>query len=416
MEKYKQIIQDILDGIERQDYKRGEKLPSIRQLSLQYECSKDTVQKAMQELKYQNKIYAVEKSGYYVLDDHDILEEPIDLDLTDFEELPYEDFRICLHQSLIGRENYLFNYYHQQAGLTELITSVQLLLMDYHVYSRKDQLVITAGSQQALYILSQLDFGPDRTHILIESPTYTRMEELIRQQGLPYLTIQRSMEGIDLDRLEDLFKTGTIKFFYTIPRLHNPLGTSYDRKTMERIVQLAKRYQVYLIEDDYLADFDGNRQLPLHYLDKNDFVVYIKSFSPTLFPALRIGAVSLPPLLLDAFLTYKGLIDYDTNLIMQKALSLYIDNGMFTRNTQQLREQSLNEEVQIQDLIKKYPLAYPYQVVRDQLIVQFPDNPRTARLEGRHQLIRNGTFAYLLLRLHPHLEDTLKELSTVYKD
>ncbi len=62
MKKYQVIIQDILTGIEEHRFKRGEKLPSIRQLREQYHCSKDTVQKAMLELKYQNKIYAVEKA------------------------------------------------------------------------------------------------------------------------------------------------------------------------------------------------------------------------------------------------------------------------------------------------------------------------------------------------------------------
>ena len=63
MNKYKTIVQDILSGIEKGDFKRGQKLPSIRKLSEKYQCSKDTVQKAMLELKYQNAIYAVEKSG-----------------------------------------------------------------------------------------------------------------------------------------------------------------------------------------------------------------------------------------------------------------------------------------------------------------------------------------------------------------
>ena len=83
MNKYKTIIQDILSGIEKGDFKRGQKLPSIRKLSEKYQCSKDTVQKAMLELKYQNAIYAVEKSGYYILEDKDFQEAILDLDPAD---------------------------------------------------------------------------------------------------------------------------------------------------------------------------------------------------------------------------------------------------------------------------------------------------------------------------------------------
>ncbi|MFX3937447.1 PLP-dependent aminotransferase family protein, partial [Streptococcus suis] len=82
---------------------------------------------------------------------------------------------------------------------------------------------------------------------------------------------------------------------------------------------------VYNIDDEYFEDLDTSHSLPLHYLDTDNRVIYIKSFTPTLFPALRIGAISLHNQLRDTFIKHKSIIDYDTNLIMQKALSLYID-------------------------------------------------------------------------------------------
>ncbi len=54
---------------------------------------------------------------------------------------------------------------------------------------KKDQLVITAGSQQALYIVTQMTFTNDKSDILIEKPTYSRMVELVQHQGIPYQTI-----------------------------------------------------------------------------------------------------------------------------------------------------------------------------------------------------------------------------------
>ncbi|HFU4203474.1 TPA: PLP-dependent aminotransferase family protein [Streptococcus suis] len=395
---YQTIVQDILTGIERQDYKRGQKLPSIRQLSQIYQCSKDTVQKALKELTYQHRIYAVEKSGYYVLDDPDFQNKSLDLNPEDFQQLPYKDFQTCLSETLVGRENYLFNYYHQQEGLEELIESLQRLLADYHVYTKKDQLVITAGSQQALYILSQIDFGPNRTEILLETPTYHRMYDLVEKQGLPYQTIERTLAGIDLDELERIFQTGKIKFFYTIPRLHNPLGTSYDTDTLKKIVELAARYHVYLVEDDYLADFDKQKALPLHYLDTDDLVIYIKSFTPTLFPALRLGGISLPAQLQENFLQYKSLIDYDTNLIMQKALSLYIDNGMFARNNQHLYDLANQTEQNILEIVKQEALDFPYQVTRNQLTIELPLNSLTAPIKHNElgALIIEGLSNYYL--------------------
>ena len=284
------------------------------------------------ELKYQKYIYAVPKSGYYVLENSLEDQQYMELSVRDDRHQIYEDFRICLNETLIGRENYLFNYYSQQEGLEDLRQSVQRLLLDSAVYTSADKLVLTSGTQQALYILSQIVFPNEKHEILVEQPTYHRINDLLTAQKLPYQTIERTPEGIDLEELEWIFRTGHIKFFYTIPRFHYPLGHSYNRKEKEEIIRLAQLYDVYIVEDDYLADFDSKHELTFHYLDDSQHVIYIKSFSASLFPALRITALLLPSDIQSAFIAYKKAVDYDSNLIMQKALSLYIDNLMFEKN------------------------------------------------------------------------------------
>lgn len=418
MNKYKTIINDILNGIEKGQYKRGQKLPSIRKLSEKYKCSKDTVQKAMLELKWQHAIYAVEKSGYYILEDKIFQEETLELNPEDFQHLPYEDFRTCLNESLIGRENYLFNYYHQQQGLEDLIASTHHLLMNYDVYCKQDQLVITAGTQQALYILSKMDFGSAGNKILLEKPTYDRMQALVEKQNLPSETIDRGFSGLDLTELEAIFQTGKIRFFYTIPRLHNPLGTSYSLEEKKEIIRLAQKYQVYIVEDDYLADFDLSRTVPFHYLDTENRVIYLKSFTTTLFPALRIGCVVLPPALVQIFLEEKSLIDYDTNLIMQKALSLYIDNGMFARNTQHLRNLYAQQTEEMKSLVESVNLSCPYQISREKLIIRLEPGQLTTSLKHSlipFELIETGKYSYLIVNYDEKFEEYLKKIIAYIK-
>ncbi|WP_314449202.1 PLP-dependent aminotransferase family protein, partial [uncultured Streptococcus sp.] len=323
--KYQRIVDKITKDIKEGKLTTGQKIPSVRKLAERYHCSKDTAQKALIELKYQKYIYAVPKSGYYVLENAQ--EEKLDLELPvrDDRHQAYEDFRLCVNETLIGRENYLFNYYPQQEGLEDLRLSVQKLMLDSAVYASRDQLVLTSGTQQALYILSQIDFPNQKERILVEQPTYHRINDLLLAQKLPYETIERTPQGINLQELERIFKSGKIKFFYTIPRFHYPLGHSYSRQEKEEILRLAQLYDVYIVEDDYLSDFDSRRELAFHYLDNSQRVIYIKSFSTSLFPALRITALLLPPQIQKTFITYKSAVDYDSNLIMQKALSLYID-------------------------------------------------------------------------------------------
>lgn len=342
MTKYQEIVASIKKQIITGNLTQGSKLPSIRKLSEEFQCSKDTVQHALSELRYQKLIYVVAKSGYYVLGggrDN----ESISLKIAKNQTSTYEDFKDCLKESLVGRENYLFNYYQHENGLEDLITSLQNLLRDDAIYAKKEQIVVTSGTQQALYILSQMSFPDEKGEILLEQPTYHQMNTIVRSQKLPYRVINRDFRGLDLKKVEQIFSEGNIKFFYTIPRFSNPLQLSYTKEEKQALVTLAAQYDVYLVEDDYMSDFDKSHEMPLHYWDVDERVIYVKSFSSSLFPALRLGAVVLPHILQRSFLSYKRLIDYDTNLIMQKALSLYIDNGMYARTKDSLKAHYENQ-------------------------------------------------------------------------
>ena len=367
--KYQRIIDKITKDIKEGKLATGQKIPSVRQLAERYHCSKDTAQKALIELKYQKYIYAVPKSGYYVLENAQKEKQDLELPVRDDRHQAYEDFRLCVNETLIGRENYLFNYYPQQEGLEDLRRSVQKLMLDSAVYASRDQLVLTSGTQQALYILSQIEFPNQKDRILVEQPTYHRINDLLLAQKLPYETIERTPQGINLQELERIFQSGKIKFFYTIPRFHYPLGHSYTRQDKEEILRLAQLYDVYIVEDDYLSDFDSRRELTFHYLDNSQRVIYIKSFSTSLFPALRITALLLPPQIQKTFIAYKSAVDYDSNLIMQKALSLYIDSLMFEKNRLALLHLQEEEARKAQTLLEQAQLPLASYLTKDGVLL-----------------------------------------------
>lgn len=367
--KYQRIVDKITKDIKEGKLATGQKIPSVRKLAERYHCSKDTAQKALIELKYQKYIYAVPKSGYYVLENAQEEKQDLELPVRDDRHQAYEDFRLCVNETLIGRENYLFNYYPQQEGLEDLRQSVQKLMLDSAVYASRDQLVLTSGTQQALYILSQIEFPNKKERILVEQPTYHRINDLLLAQKLPYETIERTPQGINLQELERIFQSGKIKFFYTIPRFHYPLGHSYSRQEKEEILRLAQLYNVYIVEDDYLSDFDSRRELTFHYLDNSQRVIYIKSFSTSLFPALRITALLLPPQIQKTFIAYKSAVDYDSNLIMQKALSLYIDSLMFEKNRLALLQLQEEETRKAQILLEQAQLPLSSYLTKDGILL-----------------------------------------------
>ena len=342
MSIYQEIVKTIAKDIQNGNLEKGSKLPSIRQISQTYGCSKDTAQRALLELKYQNYIYAVPKSGYYVLEGPSKSNDTVLLNLNDYNQLAYEDFRLCLDESLSDHQDYLFNYYHEQAGLKELVEALKNRLASDDIYVNSNQIVITSGSQQALYILSQMDFGNGAHKILLEQPTYHRMNHLVKRQNLSYETINRNLDGIDFNLLEEHFKTGQIKFFYTISRYSNPLGLSYTASEKEKVAQLAKQYNVYIVEDDYMGDFSDSKNLPIHY--------------------------------------------YDTNLIMQKALSIYLDNGMFKKNIKKLKDLFQQNMAKSQETIEKAKVSIPYQISPRHITWKLPKGVSLENFKAQKQI------------------------------
>lgn len=391
--KYQAVVSFLKKGIESGKFPTGSRLPSIRQLSQDFHCSKDTIQRALLELRHEQYLYAKPQSGYYVLEQGQ--HQDLEIEVTDEHASAYDDFRLCVNETLIGRENYLFNYYDNQEGLEELRQSVHQLLFNQALYCKPDQLVLTSGTQQALFILSQINFPSQGEEILVEQPTYHRMNRLLVAQGLAYQTIERRIDGINLDELEEQFKSGKIKFFYTIPRFHYPLGHSYSDQEKRAILDLANQYGVYIVEDDYLGDLDSKKGQTFHYLDTEDRVIYIKSFSTSLFPALRITALILPNALKEAFVSYKNILDYDSNLIMQKALSLYIDSQLFEKNRLDRLTLQENYQAQIKEVLEENTCPLPHYPLHDGLLLDLRHYPKIASL--KHSSLKLDFFekAYL---------------------
>ena len=396
--KYQAVVSFLKEGIESGKFPTGSRLPSIRQLSLDFHCSKDTVQRALLELRHEQYLYAKPQSGYYVLEQG--RHQDLEIEVTDEHASAYDDFRLCVNETLIGRENYLFNYYDNQEGLEELRQSVHQLLFNQALYCKPDQLVLTSGTQQALFILSQINFPSKGEEILVEQPTYHRMNRLLVAQGLAYRTIERRIDGIDLDELEEQFKSGKIKFFYTIPRFHYPLGHSYSDQEKRAILDLANQYGVYIVEDDYLGDLDPKKGQTFHYLDTEDRVIYIKSFSTSLFPALRITALILPNAIKEAFVSYKNILDYDSNLIMQKALSLYIDSQLFKKNRLTRLTLQENYQTRIKEVLEKNTCPLPYYLLHDGLLLDLRNYSKIASL--KHSSLKLDFFEEAYLEACPY--------------
>lgn len=343
MLKYVRLLQDIERRIGDGTYKEGTKLPSIRRFAGEYGVTNSTVIRVMNELEKRHLVYPVAKSGFYVIkSDASIpIREREVIDFTaaspDPAVFPYTDFRHCINQAIDIYKDDLFVYGTPQ-GLPSLLAVMVKLLADYQVFTRQRNLFVVSGVQQALSLLTAMPFPNGKRTIVVEQPCYHLMVEQLETYGIPVMGIRRSASGIDLEALEQLFRTGEVKFFYTTPRFHNPLGCSFRTEDKKKIVELAHKYDVYLIEDDYMADMEQDAKSdPLYAYDNGSRVIYLKSFSKIIFPGLRIGIAVIPDPLAPVFNQYKRIDDIDSSMLSQGALEIYLKSGMFDKHKRKIR-------------------------------------------------------------------------------
>ena len=312
-----------------------------------------TVIRAYTELEKRHAIYSVSQSGYYVVQ-KDGDSNNMDKSLIDFASaspdvnvFPYLDFQHCLNKAIDTYKYELFTYGDPQ-GMEKLRRTLVSHLAGAQVFTSAERIMITAGAQQALEILKNAVSG-GKSVILVEQPSYNNYLRCWRVKECRYRN-HPHCAGIDLQALEEQFRSGHIKFFYTMSRYHNPLGNSYSAEQRKAIANLAAKYDVYIVEDDYMADLGEERGYdPIYAYNRTSHVVYLKSFSKIIFPGLRLGAVVLPERLLDTFRAFKSY--GDTSSLSQAALEIYISNGMYERHKQKIysqyetRMQALNAAV-----------------------------------------------------------------------
>ena len=342
MTKYCEIIQYLKSEIANGQIKPGNRLPPIRTIAEAFQCSTSTVVKAYGELEQSHIIYPVAGSGYYLVENN--LQSSIpSQEIIDFasvapgsETLPYKEFQHCINQAINIYKEDLFSYCDPQ-GMEQLRKSIAKQLQDYQIFTNWQKIFITTGSQQAISLLNAMPFPNGKTNILVEQPTYYGIIKSLELSGRPILGIERTEHGIDINALERIFRNGNIKFFYTMPRFHNPTGFSYTNAEKKELVELAEKYDVYIVEDDCLADIDTNRKAdPLYAFSSMDKVIYLKSYSKTFLPGLRLAIAILPKELLNPFLEYKKWTDLASPALSQAALEIFITSGMYTNHRKNL--------------------------------------------------------------------------------
>jgi len=345
MTRYQRIHYELKQDILNRKLKQGQRLPSITTLSKEYQCSKGTVIKALELLAGQHIIYSKPQSGYYVADNlirDEVAAEGFYLNTGNpvVDSLPSADTKHCLH---LATELYAKHSLDVTLrGIDSLNEALVGYLADDGVYAKAENIHLILGITQILTFLTQTPFPNGGTTILIEEPTNKHYITFLKSVDAEILTIPRDETGIDLRLLEDYFKNKAIKFFYTIPRNHNPLGTYYSYGQRKRIMELALKYDIYIVEDDYFGSTHKlSKYVPIHFFSYQKNCIYLRSFSKE-FPFIRIGIAVIPSAFSETFAQLSSQSYYYSYhmpaLICQATLEAYIKSSIFEKHTMQINK------------------------------------------------------------------------------
>jgi GntR family transcriptional regulator/MocR family aminotransferase len=206
-----------------------------------------------------------------------------------------------------------------------------------------EQIIVTNGAQQALYLTAQA-FLAENDAVLIEDPCYLEARRAFAAFGAKIIPVQVDNEGFDVGAAPESGENA--KLVYVTPSHQYPLGVTMSLARRLSLIEWAKTANAWIIEDDYNSEFRyaGRPLASLQGLDRDNRVLYVGTFSKTIFPSLRIGCLVVPPELVNVFTNARALSDVHSSLIDQAILTEFITEGHFARHVRRMR--TLYEERQ----------------------------------------------------------------------
>ncbi|MBQ0931570.1 aminotransferase-like domain-containing protein [Ideonella alba] len=178
--------------------------------------------------------------------------------------------------------------YGDPKGYPPLRQHIAEAFAEQEVQVHPGQVLLTQGSSQALDLAVRRLVRPGDA-VLVDDPGYANLLFALRYQGAQLLGVPRTPQGWDLAALESLLTAHRPKVFFTQPRLHSPTGSVASLAQLHRVLQLAEKHDLTIVENDIYADLDPEPRPSLASLDQLSRVLTIGSYSKTISPNIRVG-------------------------------------------------------------------------------------------------------------------------------
>ncbi|MDR5809243.1 PLP-dependent aminotransferase family protein [Caballeronia sp. LZ019] len=231
--------------------------------------------------------------------------------------------------------------YGHPYGLSTLREYIANSLRRYSMSVGSDDVLLTQGVTQALDLIVRTLLKPGDT-VLVEDPCYCNLLEILKVAFVNVVSVPRTPDGIDSAQLEEIVKNHKPKAMFINTVLQNPSGTSLSASSAFRLLQIADREGIWVVEDDISRELAPVGAPCLAAMEGLQRVVYVSGFSKTITPAMRVGYIAAGRELLSRLALTKMAVGLTSSEVTERAVANVLIEGHYDRHTAHIRERLFN--------------------------------------------------------------------------
>lgn len=355
MKKYLSVYEKFRKEITLQKYAFGAKLPSKRAIAENLGVSVITVEHALELLCSEGYVSSRERSGYFAAYRNDLYGSSDSVRLTaggfantDFsggefanagenDYFPFSVFASAVRKILVDKAEKLSEK-SPNRGVAELREAISAyLLRNRGIEVSADRIVIGAGSEYLYGTLADLLCG---RRFAVENPCYDKIEKVYASRGVKFERLPLSASGIPSEELLN----SSADVLHVTPFQSYPTGISVDASKKKEYLDFAIKRDGFLIEDDYASEFSVFSRLSdtIFSADATGRVIYLNSFSRTIFPSIRAAYAVLPEKLNYLYNKQAGFYSCPVPVLEQYFIAEILNNGSFERHINKVRRAKRN--------------------------------------------------------------------------
>jgi len=370
--RYKSLVDVFAADIRSGRLPPGTRLPTHRQLAATEGLALATATRVYSELEAMGLVSGETGRGTFVretslpagqgIDQPDVVAGMMDLNFN-YPSLPgqAELLRKALRQLALSGDLESLLRYQPHGGRLHERASVARHLSARGLTVQAQQVLIVSGAQHGLAVTMMALLQPGDV-VAADALTYPGFKVLAEALRLEVVAIPANDKGPDLDALEKLCRTRSVRAVYTMPTLHNPLGWVMGADQRDQFVSIARKHELYIIEDAAYAFLVEDSPPPLAELAP-ERTVYVSGLSKSVATGLRVGFVAAPAQMLSALERTIRATTWNTPGVMTAIASAWLDDGTVSKLEAEKRADAQARQAMADDLLAglryvRHPSSY----------------------------------------------------------